>query len=67
MMYKITEQQANELRNLTFDDSSYYYPIQDVNDDWFISEIEVIKSDISWVKELQPFNFEPKIIDLPNV
>jgi hypothetical protein len=66
-MYKITEQQANELRNLTFDDSSYYYPIQDVNNDWFISEIEVTKSDISWVKELQPFNFEPKIIELPNV
>ena len=67
MMYKITEQQANELRNLTFDDSSYYYPIQDVNDEWFISEIEVTKSNIAWVKELQPSSFEPKIIDLPNV
>lgn len=67
MMYKITEQQANELRNLTFDDSSYYYPIQDVNNDWFISEIEVSQSNIDWVKSLVPFNFEPKIIELPNV
>jgi hypothetical protein len=65
IMYKITKQQANELRNLTFDDSSYYYPIQDVNNDWFISETEVNKSNIAWVKELQPSNFEPKIIELP--
>ncbi len=65
LMYQITALQAIELRTLTYDDSSYYYPVQDVNDDWFISEIEVTMSDIPWVKELEPSNFEPKLIVLP--
>jgi hypothetical protein len=66
-MYKLTEEQANELRGLQYASNCYFNPIQDVNDEWFICEIEVNKSNIAWVKELQPSSFEPKIIDLPNV
>jgi len=42
--YKITEEEANELRGTEFAPSSYYNPVQDINGDWFIFEEEYISS-----------------------
>jgi hypothetical protein len=65
--YKLTIEQAKELTGKQYAPSCYFNPVKDINGVYFIFQQEVEQSDITWVKELQPYSFEPKIIDLPNV
>jgi len=66
IVYKLTPQQADELRGTMYAADSYFNPIQDANDDWIISVEEVEATSIEWVKDLPPIEYVPKIsVSLP--
>jgi hypothetical protein len=58
--YRITEEQANELRGGEFSPNSYYNPVKDINGDWFIFEEEYTHSGL----QLEPSEYVlPPLID----
>ena len=59
-MIQLTTQQKDLLIGQLYDDSSYFNPIQDINDNWFISEIEQQHSSLEWLKALNTSEFTPK-------
>lgn len=59
-MIQLTTQQKDLLIGQMFADSSYFNPIQDINDNWFISEIEQQQSSVEWLKALNTSTFIPK-------
>ena len=59
-MIQLTTQQKNLLIGQKYDDSCYFNPIQDINDNWFISEIEQQNSSLEWLKALSTSEFIPK-------
>ena len=68
IVYLLTEQQKNSLIGKRYFSNSYFNPIQDINDNWIISEYEVLTADnedILWVKDLQEIEYEPKPIERP--
>jgi len=66
IVYKLTPQQADELRGTMYAADSYFNPIQDANDDWIISVEEVEATSIEWVKDLPPIEYVLKIsVSLP--
>lgn len=63
MIAIITEQQKGLLVNNTFDGVQYFNPIQDIDNNWVISEEEIIQCTIEnfqWVKSLQLSQYNPK-------
>jgi len=56
----ITEEQANSLIGVQYVDNIYYNPVQDINDKWFISEVEAI----AMGGEYELTEFKPKPNDL---
>lgn len=60
---KLTEKQADSIRDVQYAPDSYFNPIQDAYDNWVISIEEVEACDIEWVKELLLIEYEPKIED----
>ena len=59
----LTELQKDELVGQLYAPSSYYNPIQDINDNWIISVEEMeqtITLEFMWVKELPLILYEPK-------
>jgi hypothetical protein len=68
MVYLLTEEQKNSLIGKRYFSNSYFNPIQDINDNWIISEEEVLNAeneDILWVKDLEQIEYEPKPIERP--
>jgi hypothetical protein len=61
-MIQLTTEQKDLLIGQLYDDSSYFNPIQDIDDNWFISEIEQQNSIIEWLKALNTSEFIPKSI-----
>ena len=59
-MIQLTTEQKDLLIGQLYDDSSYFNPIQDINDNWFISEIEQKQSSLEWLKALSTSTFTPK-------
>ncbi len=59
MMYKITEQQRDELIVVKLTDGWHYNPVQDIHGDWFISIEEISMSSIEWMKDLELTEFTP--------
>ena len=59
-MIQLTTQQKDLLVDQLYDDSSYFNPIQDINNNWFISEIEQQQSSIEWLKALSTSEFIPQ-------
>jgi hypothetical protein len=60
----LTTAQKNLLVGQQFAPDSYFYPIQDLNDDWVISEEEVLNctnSAFSWVQGLAITAYQPKV------
>jgi len=60
---KLTEEQKDLLTNQLFAENSYFNPIQDINDDWFITDIEqnnTINPNFIWVKDLEITDIELK-------
>jgi len=68
IVYLLTEQQKHSLTGKRYFSNSYFNPIQDINDNWIISEYEVLNAqneDILWVKDLEQIEYEPKPIERP--
>ena len=59
----LTELQKDELVGQLYAPRSYYYPIQDLNDNWVISVPEIEQTttlEFIWVKDLPLILFTPK-------
>ena len=68
IVYLLTEQQKELLVGKEYIKDSYFNPIQDINDNWIISEEEVLTAqneDVLWVKDLEQIEYEPKPIERP--
>ena len=68
IVYILTEQQKELLIGKEYIKDSYFNPIQDINDNWIISEEEVLTAqneDVLWVKDLEQIEYEPKPIERP--
>ena len=60
MIAILTTDQKDSLLGQTYDGVCYFNPIQDLNDNWIISEQEVNQSSIQWVKDLPLTEYQPK-------
>jgi hypothetical protein len=60
IVYKLTPEQAEQLRGTLYAADSYFNPIQDANDNWIISVEEVGQCSIDWVKQLPAIEYIPK-------
>lgn len=61
---KLTIEQKEDLQTKKFDGVTFYNPVLDNNDEYFISEQEVeqtINSDSMWVKDLPLVDIELKV------
>ena len=58
----LTEEEKNQLVGKLYTTDCYFNPIQDLNDNWVISEEEIIQCDNEyiWVKDLDLIPYEPK-------
>ena len=64
----LTETQKNQLVGNQFSPDCYFNPIQDNNDNWVISTIEVTNCDnqeFMWVQNLEIIPFVPKPSPVP--
>ena len=63
----LTIEQKDLLIGKEFDKDSYFGPIQDNNDNWFISQTEINlcnNEEFFWVKDLPLIEYNPKIIEI---
>ena len=63
----LTLEQKNEITGQQFASDSYFYPIQDINEDWVISLEEMnqcVNVDFQWVKDLPLIDYNPIILEL---
>jgi hypothetical protein len=76
MIAIITTEQKDILVGKQFEIDSYFNPIQDLNDNWIISEIEYyyclglwyldeLQTDLQFIKDLSLTIYEPKIVENP--
>jgi hypothetical protein len=68
IVHLLTEQQKNLLIGKRYFSNSYFNPIQDINDNWIISQEEVLNAtyeDVLWVKDLATIEYiaKPPIIN----
>jgi hypothetical protein len=62
----LTIEQKEEITGQQFAPDSYFYPIQDINDNWVISQEEMnqcCNSQFLWVKDIPLIEYQPKIIE----
>jgi len=67
--YRLTVSEKNSLEGVKYDGVQYYNPVQDINDNWFISTQEVDNTtnpECLWVKDLPLENFVPVPPTPPN-
>jgi hypothetical protein len=78
MIAIITQQQKDILVGQTYDGVCFFNAIQDLNDNWIISEIEYyyclglwyldeLNSELVFIKDLSLSVYEPKIVENPFV
>lgn len=65
MIAILTTEQKDQLIGKTYDGVCYFNPIQDVNDNWIISQEEINQSNLEWLKELELSEYLPKPIENP--
>ena len=59
----LTETQRDEVWGQQYMDDSYMYPIQDVDDNWIMSQEvmeQCVNPDFLWVKDLPLIEYKPK-------
>lgn len=64
----LTDQQAQQLNGQLYATDSRFNPVQDNDDNWFISLEEVNlceNTEFMWVKDLPLIPYNPKQYDLP--
>ena len=60
----LTEEQKELLVGQQFMVDVYFNPVQDINDNWFISVEEMdqcVNENFMWVKDLELIDYEPKL------
>lgn len=66
----LTAEQAELLMGQDYDGmGSVFYPIQDNNDNWVISQTEIelnTRPEFNWLNDLTLIEFEPKVIPFPS-
>jgi len=63
IVYILTEQQKELLIGKEYIKDSYFNPIQDIEDNWIISEEEISQctnKEVEWIKDLPQIQFNPK-------
>jgi hypothetical protein len=66
----LTIEQKDELVGVLYAPDSYFNPIQDINDDWVISQEEMYNNEnelVAWVKDLPLIEYVPKPSPFPPV
>ena len=64
----LTELQKDDLIGVLYAPDSYFNPIQDINDDWVISQEEMNNNEnelVAWVKDLPLIEYVPKPSPFP--
>jgi len=67
-VYKLTEEQKDQLVGQTWNGTAYFNPTLDANGNWFISNEEVNgceKQEFAWVKELAEIDYNPVVTEFP--
>ena len=60
----LTEEQKDLLVGQEFMVDVYFNPVQDINNNWFISVEEMdqcVNENFMWVKDIELINYEPKL------
>ena len=65
MIAILTETQKDQLVGQTYDGVCFYNPIQDINDNWIISEEEINQTNLEWLKSLPLSEYLPKPMENP--
>jgi hypothetical protein len=68
MIAIITQQQKDILIGKKFDGIQFFNPVQDLNNNWVISEEEInqcTNADLLFIKDLVLTVYEPKIVENP--
>lgn len=63
MIAILTQQQKDLVDGQEFAPNQFFNPVQDINNDWVISEEEINQCtniDFQWVKNLQLSQYQPK-------
>lgn len=60
MVHLLTTEQANELIGIEYAKGIFFNPIQDIDDNWVITDYEVETCTIDWVKQTPQIEFKPK-------
>ena len=64
----LTIEQKDELVGTWYDSDSFFNPIQDIDDNWIISQEEMTQNEnpaVSWVKDLPLIEYVPKPSPFP--
>lgn len=65
MIAILTTEQKDQLIGKTYDGICYFNPIQDINNNWIISEEEINQSNLEWLKKLSLSEYLPKPTENP--
>jgi predicted protein tyrosine phosphatase len=60
IVYKLTPEQAEQLKGVEYITDMTFNPIQDADENWIISVEEVTTTTIDWVKQLPAIEYIPK-------
>jgi hypothetical protein len=60
IVYKLTPEQAEQLKGVEYITDMTFNPIQDADENWIISVEEVTTTTIDWVKQLTAIEYIPK-------
>jgi hypothetical protein len=64
----LTEQQYQEIKGKKFAPDCFFYPRQDVDNNWFIDigeQQECVHPDFQWIKKCPRIEYKPKPIPMP--
>ena len=62
MIVIITQEQRDSLVGIEFMPKTFFnLDVKDINDNYFIDEVEINQCDIQWIKDLPLTEYEPKI------
>ncbi len=65
MIAILTTEQKDQLIGQTYDGVCFYNPIQDINNNWIISEEEINQTNLEWLKSLPLTEYQPKPMEIP--
>jgi len=61
MIVKLTQEQRDSLVDIEFLPQTFFnLDVRDINDNYFIDEVEINQCDIQWLKDLPLTEYEPK-------